>query len=449
MTFDTTDTTDTTDTRGADRRRMAAQAARMAAWSARLAEDARRLSATHQTERRVSEAWALAEEARQIAEERQALAEELAGRQAAELARLETIIRHLPVGVVIAEAPGGRIMLSNAQTDRLWRGVFPAARDVAAYAGYGARRAADDQPYRAEEYPLVRALTCGEVVREEEMVIPRADGAMMTLLINAAPIRDPDGTIVAGVATLDDVTARREGERLREQFLATVSHELQTPLTAVWAGLGLLEVSAADRLSAGEAALLTNARRNAERLRAQIADLLAFNQLRAGILTLASAPLDLRAMVTDAFAAVHALLAQKGQRLEADLPVPLPVHGDARRLEQVLVNLLGNAHRHTPPGTRVAVSGRVAGDDILLTVRDDGPGIPPALAETIFERFAQAAGDEGGTGLGLTIARGLVELHGGALWVEGAPGPGDGAVFHLRLPRFRAGDGWRDDHKDD
>ncbi len=138
---------------------------------------------------------------------------------------------------------------------------------------------------------------------------------------------------------------------------------------------------------------------------------------------------------------MYPLVQDKGQALELDLAEPLPYAGDARRLEQVLVNLLANAHRHTPSGTRIRLAGRVAAGEVRLTVSDDGGGIPIEEQEAIFRRFHRldTAGD--GSGLGLAIARRIVALHGGRLWVESAPG--QGAHFHLALP-YQAGEGGHD-----
>ncbi len=172
-------------------------------------------------------------------------------------------------------------------------------------------------------------------------------------------------------------------------------------------------------------------RRNTERLNMLITDLLTFNQLESNTLHLEREPLDLRAIITDAMAAVYPLLAEKQQTLEMDLPEPLPCLGDMRRLEQAFVNVLDNAHIHTPASTRITITGRMTNTDVLLSVRDNGPGIPAAAIEEVFQRFHRLTWTKDGSGLGLAIARGIVELHGGRMWAVSHPG--DGVTFYISL----------------
>ena len=264
--------------------------------------------------------------------------------------------------------------------------------------------------------------------------------AMLARLLVLALVGVGMGTMTRRLATEQTAgqialgeAGRLEGlDRLRAEFVASVSHELRTPLTAARAGLGLLEDSAGDRLGDAERELMANARRNIERLNVLIADLLTANQLEAGTLRLERAAIDLRTVVADAMTAVHPLIQTKGQMLELALGEPLPVEGDSGRLEQVVLNVIANAHRHTPGGTRIVVSGHRDGDRVLLTVRDDGPGIPIAELSKVFDRFYRLGG-EGGSGLGLSVARGIVEMHGGAIWAESRPG--NGATFQIALPR--------------
>ncbi|MBA3944233.1 MAG: HAMP domain-containing histidine kinase [Herpetosiphonaceae bacterium] len=237
---------------------------------------------------------------------------------------------------------------------------------------------------------------------------------------------------IASRAGSDEAARLEMLDQLRADFVATVSHDLMTPLTATRAGLGLLQTSAEQRLRPDEQELLGNARRNVDRLELQISGLLTHNQLEAGTLQLDRELLDLRAVVMDAMTVVHPLMREKAQILEVALPEPLPVAGDARRLEQVVVNLLANAHNHTPSGTRIAIASEVTADEVRLSIHDTGPGIPRERLAGIFERFHHFTSAAGGSGLGLVIAKRVIDLHDGRIWVESTLR--QGTTFYLALP---------------
>jgi len=219
--------------------------------------------------------------------------------------------------------------------------------------------------------------------------------------------------------------------RLRTEFIASITHELRTPLTAARAGLGMVRQSAGDRLRTEERRLLGAAERNIGRLNVLIDDLLAFNQIESGTLQLERVPIDLRDVIEDTASIMQPLFDEKHQSIALDLPEALEIEGDTRRLEQVVVNLLSNAHAHTPPGTHSAIFGERQDDQVHVRFIDDGPGIPQEEVERIFDRFYRLGGS-GGSGLGLAIARSLIELHGGRLWAE--RGNGGGVAFNLVLP---------------
>jgi signal transduction histidine kinase len=237
---------------------------------------------------------------------------------------------------------------------------------------------------------------------------------------------------VAAQSKRAEAARLEQRDHLRGQFVSHISHDLRTPLTAARAGLVLLNTSLADRIRPDEHDLLSTARRNIDRLQLQITDLLTYNQLAAGAVQLEREPLDLRAVVMEAMNVVHPLLREKAQMLELHLAQPLLLDGDARRLELVVVNLLANAHFHTPSGTRIAIAGVVRDSEVHVTVSDTGPGIPPPALNTIFEPFHHVAAAEGGSGLGLMIARSIIEMHHGQIRVESTPG--HGAAFHIVLP---------------
>ncbi len=225
-----------------------------------------------------------------------------------------------------------------------------------------------------------------------------------------------------------------ELERRRSDFISNITHDLRTPFTAVQAGLGMIEMSVANRLRPNEEHLLGSVQRNIDRLGILINDLLALNQIEAGVLRLKRHPIDLCTLANNAVATVQPLFDEKGQTLSVDLPGPLLHEGDERRLEQVLVNLLDNAHHHTLLGTHISLTGHTSGAEVVIVVSDEGPGIPPQEREAIFQRFYRLTPSDGGWGLGLAIAQTIVELHEGRIWVESEPGRG--CAFHVALPCY-------------
>lgn len=228
-------------------------------------------------------------------------------------------------------------------------------------------------------------------------------------------------------------TARLEElERRRSDFISNITHDLRTPFTAVQAGLGMVEMSMADRLRPNEQHLIGSVQRNIDRLGILINDLLALNQIEAGALRLNRQPIDLCLIMQNAIATIQPLVDEKGQILSVRLPGPLVHEGDARRLEQVFVNLLDNAHHHTLGGTHIYVTGYIHGSEVVMVVSDEGPGIPPQERDSIFQRFYRLTPSDGGWGLGLAIAQTIVELHDGRIWVESEPGMG--CAFHVALP---------------
>src|SRR5579859_1276233 len=244
----------------------------------------------------------------------------------------------------------------------------------------------------------------------------------------------------------DKATLSAEREQMERDLLNTVSHELRTPLTAIKTGVSGLLAGGASR-PAAELRLLQNVDRSTERLILLVNDILDMARLRSRRITLAHEQLDISEVIGDAVATLRPLAEAKGQTVAVELPVrsdrawqatPLQVQGDRRRLEQVLLNLLYNANKYSPPGGRITVGARAEGASVRVWVRDTGPGIEAADQRRIFEQFyvARAAGEgrSEATGLGLAIARSLIELHGGQIGVESAPGAGSLFYFSVPIP---------------
>ena len=285
----------------------------------------------------------------------------------------------------------------------------------------------------------------------------RPDGTIVWLTDRGRVVPDPDGQPERMVGITRDVTLEREAERQREtllgeareardeaerqslikdEFLATLSHELRTPMTAILGWLAILQSKQPVRdLDSALAVIDRNARMQAQ----LIEDLLDMNRLTAGDIRLEIAPVDLAAILETAVRTLQPAADARNVEIVADIdPRVEPVRGDARRLQQVLWNLVQNAIKFTSSGGRVWTRlGQVDGQ-VVVTVEDNGRGIASAFLPHVFERFRRqdtfSTRDTSGLGLGLSIAKHLVELHGGTIEAI-SDGEGRGATFVVRLPR--------------
>ena len=244
------------------------------------------------------------------------------------------------------------------------------------------------------------------------------------------PLRDDEGDISGAVAVGHDVTVYRQIDRLRTNFVSDVSHELRTPLTAIKGFVETLQNGAAEDAEVRDRFLGTLADET-ERLIRLSNDLLLLTRADAGQLDLHLVPTDLAACVQRAADQLEGLAEEKGVELVVEPPESSAlILADADRVHQVLINLLGNGLKFTPPGGRVVVTA----NRHAVTVADTGPGIAADEIPHIFERFyrgdrSRARQGTDGSGLGLAIAKAIIEVHGGRIWVTSEPGKG--AAFHV------------------
>ena len=293
---------------------------------------------------------------------------------------------------------------------------------------------------------------------EVELRYRRADGEYRWFLARALPVRDPEGKVGAWVGTSIDIEDRRRAERereellgretaaraeaeaasrLKDEFLATVSHELRTPLTSILGWAHLMRTGQLDEEAAARA--LETIERNARSQSQLIEDLLDVSRIITGKIRLDVRPIDPASFIDPAVEALRPAAEAKGVRLRKVFDAgPAAVNGDPARLQQVVWNLLSNAVKFTEGGGLVEVRLGRAGGHVEIAVSDTGPGIEPEFLPHVFERFRQAdqktTRRHGGLGLGLSIVRHLVELHGGVVSAESPGGEGRGTTFTVRLP---------------
>ena len=292
---------------------------------------------------------------------------------------------------------------------------------------------------------MVRWKNSVELGEPFEMVFPLkgADRQFRPFLTRVNPLRDAAGNVIYWFGTNTDISTikrmeeeLREADRRKDEFLATLAHELRNPLAPVRNSLQLLKIPRVDAATAQHARDMME--RQVNHLVRLVDDLLDVSRVMRGKILLRKEPVELATVVAHATETARPLLDVKCHHLDISLPdESLLVDADPVRLTQVVGNLLTNAAKYTEEHGNISVSARREGDSVVLKVRDDGIGIAPGMLPHVFELFVQADSaatrSQGGLGIGLTLVQSLVEMHGGTVTVE-SEGLGKGAEFTVRLP---------------
>jgi signal transduction histidine kinase len=277
----------------------------------------------------------------------------------------------------------------------------------------------------------------------EEIVVERPDGSRSTILAYANILHDRSGRIWGAVNVLVDITDRkraedllREADRRKSEFLALLAHELRNPLAPLRNGLQIMRLANHDRTAVEQARPMME--RQLSHMVRLIDDLLDLSRITQGKIELRMERIELAAAVQDAVETSRPLIEASGHELTVTLPnKPLYVDGDRTRLAQVFANLLNNSAKYTKRGGRIWLIAEQEGSDVVVKVKDSGIGIPAALLGKIFDMFTQAdqsmERSGGGLGIGLSLVRGLVEMHGGSVEAY-SDGSGQGSEFVVRLP---------------
>jgi PAS domain S-box-containing protein len=273
-----------------------------------------------------------------------------------------------------------------------------------------------------------------------DILLDRGDGSEHWIRTARSPIRDREGTLTGEVVVTRDVTAELETERLKADFLATVSHELRTPLTPLKGLIATLLAGLGEDSPEARREYYQIMERHAGRLERLIVDLLQVSTIDAGGLSVEFRPVDLRALVAEHVEEVRREHPNRQVAFEAPDEFVI-AKADPFRVGQVLSNLLSNAVKHSSSDAPIAVTLAEIGHEAVVSVRDGGDGIHPSDHDRVFERFYRAATTRalqtGGAGLGLYIAKRLLEAMGGRIWLDSAPGNGASFSFSLPVPSER------------
>jgi two-component system phosphate regulon sensor histidine kinase PhoR len=296
---------------------------------------------------------------------------------------------------------------------------------------------------QTEILEALRHVLRGEPAVHAEIVTGTLRQRSFAVTVTPAKATENAGAIIV----LHDITDLRKLGRVRRDFVANVSHEFKTPLTAIQGFAETLLGGAMDDAQ-NRGRFLAIILEHAQRLSRLTNDLLTLSKIEADKLEFEIQPLSASQLVEGCLETTRLHAAEKKISVSAEIPAHLPeMAGDRRRLAEVLQNLLDNAVQYTMPGGSIVVRVRQADHEIVVTVADTGIGIPQAEQPRIFERFyrvdAARSREAGGTGLGLSIAKHLVEAHGGRIWVESELG--QGSQFHFSVPLFDSGRATRAD----
>ena len=301
---------------------------------------------------------------------------------------------------------------------------------------------ASGAPYPPEQSPIFESMRHREGTHVDDEVLWRADGSSFPAEYWSHPIlRNND--VIGAVVTFVDITERRlaehelqEAVRRRERFLAMLSHELRNPLAAILSAARVLDTARWVNDACQEAGHVVA--RQANHMARLLDDLLDVARISRGRIALRTEHLDLRTTAHSAIEALGPLMAERQTHLTVEIcDEPVPVVGDAARLQQIQANLLSNATKYSPRGGDVRFELRRVNGEAMIRVSDDGQGIDPKVLPRIFDLFVQGeqtiARSEGGLGIGLTLLRNLVELHNGRVDAH-SDGPGLGSTFTVWLP---------------
>jgi signal transduction histidine kinase len=396
--------------------------------------------------------WHDVSEARRLIAERRAYAESESHR-----ALLQLVLDELPGSVYLVRGPDARLVLANRATATVWGAKWEQNQPMSEFLAKNGIRVLgnDGLSMPLADLATMRAVQRGETVYQHQEVLRHADSSSLPVLVNAValpagklhlpgsgrPVHAAEQDELAALVIYQDLTALKEAERLKDEFIGIAAHELRTPLAVLKGSAQTLAVQSqrghGTPLVDWQLESLEGIEQATDRLIELTTDLLDVTRLQAGRLTLHAMHLNLVPLAERVVKRLQMTTEKHRLVFQADVD-PQVVHVDSQRMEQVLSNLLGNAIKYSPDGGLVETTLRPDKDKhcTVLSVRDHGIGIPGQQQAQLFGRFVRADNARlqgiGGTGLGLYLCRELVERQGGRIWFESVEG--EGSVFSISLP---------------
>jgi PAS domain S-box-containing protein len=341
----------------------------------------------------------------------------------AEKKKSETIVANIADPVILTDTEGS-VILMNREAERVFRVRH------GHWQGRKIREVIQNKEWLEQLYPAGSE-------PDEKLLQLEQDGRTFFYRPQHAEIMDERKIFQGRLWLLQDVTRFKNLERMKSEFVATVSHELRTPLTSLNMSVDILAKNVIGEMNERQRELVAAAKDDVERLRKLVHDLLNLSRIEASEKEIEKERLYIRELIDDALKPLRLPFKEKEIDLVIDVDDALPmVSVNRRQYSWVISNLANNGLRFTEPGGSVTFTAAMTGDEICMSVRDTGCGIPSDEQETIFDKFVQVestdTGNPGSVGLGLAIARGVVEAHGGKIWVESTVDAG--STFSLTIP---------------
>lgn len=344
--------------------------------------------------------------------------------------RFRQALESSPTGMLMVNEQG-TILMVNRQTETLFgynrEELIGKKIEILVPERFRGKHPAHRSDFHA--HPQARLMGAGR-----DLFGRRKDGREFPVEIGLNPYTTAEGNFV--ISSVIDITERKKIDVMKDAFLGTVSHEMRTPLTILKAGLTDLQDGLSGSLSSEQREVLEMCNRHTDRLTRIITDILDLSHFESGKLPLRHESVPILALIQRTADEMRPLFEESGTLLRCELPThEVTIIADSHMVSRILVNLLGNAVRYAEKEIRIAFS--QDGQNCIISVMDDGPGIDPAEQGRLFKKFEQLHRPKGGsgykgTGLGLALCKEMVELHGGKIWVESALG--QGTQFHFSLP---------------
>jgi PAS domain S-box-containing protein len=354
------------------------------------------------------------------------------------------LLKDLPAAVYVCDAEG-KIVFYNDAAVSLW-GRTPSLGEEK-WCGSSHMRHADGSEIPKEAGPMALAVKNGIALENMEILVERNDGTTRFVSAQPRPIFDEERRVVGGITLLADITDRKaaenavkESDKRKDEFLGVLAHELRNPLAPLRTGLQLIRLAPNDTNTVENALEVMD--RQLQQMVRLIDDLLDVSRISRGKIELHREPVEITSVLKSALEASQPLIEAAGHELNVFTPSEeVFVDADVTRLAQVFSNLLSNAAKYTPKGGHLTLEVTPTRDQIKVSLKDDGVGIPSQMLSKVFDMFTQVDASldrsQGGLGIGLTLVKSLVEMHNGTVEAR-SKGRGHGTEFVVTLPRSAA-----------